>query len=279
MTYFDNENTLDNELDYQFQKHYSSRKTGNNGVTLSKISEIDPSTPVMFYSVNVFFVRTLLGKTFTCIKEFIKIFRASERTDLLVYISKNPNIIDPIFHELRSFMRFSIVFVSADEADEYIKHLIAYKTAYEKIVEGVDEDLDEQDEQDLLNSLAVPDFSIKSLHTITLLEDSVNSRLLKPNSYICSLLSENRQPRFIFFINIQYWKGINASIKPNFNLLFIFGTFSKQQINYILQQVPLETPFEEFYEMYRHLSLRGKVIINCDNGRYKIIYYQNYIGT
>jgi hypothetical protein len=114
---------------------------------------------------------------------------------------------------------------------------------------------------------------------ILFLDDRRNSRLLKANSYICSFLNENIQTRFTFFINIQYWKGINAFIKPNINLLFIFGTFSKQQINYILQQVPLESPFEEFYEMYRHLSLRNKVIINCDNGRNKIIYYQNYIGT
>jgi hypothetical protein len=73
-------------------------------------------------------------------------------------------------------------------------------------VEGVvvDEDLDEEDEQDLLNALAVPDFSVKRLHTIIFLDDSANSRLLKPNSYICSLLSANRQPRFTFFINIQY---------------------------------------------------------------------------
>jgi hypothetical protein len=149
-------------------------------------------------------------------------------------------------------MRFPIVFVSADEADEYIKHLIAHKTAYEKIVAG-EEDLnkmEDEDIEDLLNSLAVPDFSIKGLHIFIFLDDSANSRLLKPNSYICSLLSENRQPRFTFFINIQYWKGINASIKPNINLLFFFGTFSKQRINYILQQVPLESPFEEFYEMY-----------------------------
>jgi hypothetical protein len=67
-------------------------------------------------------------------------------------------------------MRFPIIFVSADEANEYIKHLIAYKTVYEKIVEGevgnYFEDLNEEDVEDLLNSIAVPYFSIKSLHTI-----------------------------------------------------------------------------------------------------------------
>jgi hypothetical protein len=95
-------------------------------------------------------------------------------------------------------MRFPIVFVSADEADEYIKNLIAYKTVYKKIAAGelrlgvgnyVDEDLNEEDIEDLLNFLARSDFNVKDLHTIIFLDDSANSRLLKPNSYICSLLS------------------------------------------------------------------------------------------
>jgi hypothetical protein len=47
---------MDNELDYQFQNQYSKNynlKMGNNSVTLSKISEIDPSTPVMYNRVNI----------------------------------------------------------------------------------------------------------------------------------------------------------------------------------------------------------------------------------
>jgi hypothetical protein len=76
-------------------------------------------------------------------------------------------------------MNFPIVFVSADEADEYIKHLIAYKTVYEKIVEGVGEDLEKEDVEDLLNFLAVPDFSMKGLHTIIFLDDSANRRIFK----------------------------------------------------------------------------------------------------
>jgi hypothetical protein len=39
-------------------------------------------------------------------------------------------------------MRFLIVFVSADETDEYIKHLIAYKTVYERLASNeIDEEL------------------------------------------------------------------------------------------------------------------------------------------
>jgi hypothetical protein len=178
LSYFDHEKPLDNELEYQFQKHYSRNcvlKTCNNSVTLSKISEIDHSTPVIYNSVNVFVGRWSSGKTYTCIKEFINLFHASERTHLLVYISKYPNIIDPTFTEFKRIMWFYIVFVSADEADEYTKHLFAYKTVYEKIAESTslgDEDLDEENVEDLLNSLAVPDFIDKGLHTIIFLDDS-----------------------------------------------------------------------------------------------------------
>jgi hypothetical protein len=236
MSFFDkdNNNEDDNELDYIFQQHHIS----TNGLThFSNISIIDSSTPIMYNSVNVLVGRRTSGKIYTCIKDFIKNFRASERTDLLVYISKNPNVIDPTFDELKQFMNFPKVFISANNAETYIKHLIAYKTLYEKILNN-EEDLEnysEEDIEDLLTTLAVDNFDVKGLNTLIFLDDSANSKLLKSGSYISSVLSENRQPRLTFFINIQYLKGISASIKPNINLLFIFGTFLKQQVNYILQ--------------------------------------------
>jgi hypothetical protein len=177
-------------------------------------------------------------------------------------------------------MNFPKIFISADNAEEYIKHFIAYKTLYEKIVDNEEnlETYTEENIEDLLATLAVNNFNVKGLHTLIFLDDSANSKLLKSGSYISSLLSENRQPRLTFFINIQFWKGISTSIKPNINLLFIFGTFSKQQVNYILQQIPLETPFEIFFDMYTCLKLRDKVIINCDTGEYKVCECKNYIN-
>jgi hypothetical protein len=43
-------------------------RNSGNGITLSKISEIDPSTIVMYNSDNVFVGRRSSGKTYTCIK-------------------------------------------------------------------------------------------------------------------------------------------------------------------------------------------------------------------
>jgi hypothetical protein len=182
----------------------------------------------MYNSVNVLVGRITSGKTYTCIKEFIKIFRASERPHLLVYISKNPNVIDPTFDELKQFMNFPQIFISADNAETYIKHLIAYKTLYEKIVNEEDiENNSEIDIEDLLSSLAVNNFEVKGLHTLIFLDDSANRKRLKSGSYISSLLSENRQPRLTFFINIQFWKGISTSIKPNIYFFIHFWNIFK----------------------------------------------------
>jgi hypothetical protein len=85
MSFFDKDNINedDNELDYMFQQHHIS----SNGLThFSSISIIDSSTPIMYNSVNILVGRRTSGKTYTFIKEFIKIFRASERTHLLVYL-------------------------------------------------------------------------------------------------------------------------------------------------------------------------------------------------
>jgi hypothetical protein len=103
MSFFDKDNNdIDDELDYQFQSHYKKTnvKQGKNGVSLSQIAEIDPSTRVMYNRVNVHAGRRTSGKTYTCIKKFIKIFHTSKRTHLLVDITKNPNIIDHTFNEL-----------------------------------------------------------------------------------------------------------------------------------------------------------------------------------
>ncbi|GMO12510.1 MAG: hypothetical protein Ta2E_00690 [Mycoplasmoidaceae bacterium] len=84
----------------------------------------------MCNSVNVFVGRRSSGNSYTYIKEFINVFNTSKRTRLLVYITKNPNNITATFHELRGFMNFPIIFVNAENTDEYIKNLIAYKTLY-----------------------------------------------------------------------------------------------------------------------------------------------------
>ncbi|GMO13015.1 MAG: hypothetical protein Ta2E_01850 [Mycoplasmoidaceae bacterium] len=119
MTYFGDDNSaLDEALDFQFQSHYITN-LGKN-VSLSKISEIGPSTPYMYHSVNVFIGRRSSCKIFTYIKEFIQNFKISKRTRLLVYITKNPNIINPTFHELRTFMNFPIIFFFAENDDKFI---------------------------------------------------------------------------------------------------------------------------------------------------------------
>jgi hypothetical protein len=59
-------------------------------------------------------------------------------------------------------MKFLKVFFSADNAEEYIKNLIAYKTLYKTIIEKNDNELlSKEDRKELLSTLAVNNFDIK----------------------------------------------------------------------------------------------------------------------
>jgi hypothetical protein len=73
MSYFDNDSTLDNELDSKFQKHYQ-KKSKNNGATLSKISEIDPSISNMYNSVKEFVGRRYSGNTTFALMNLLRSF-------------------------------------------------------------------------------------------------------------------------------------------------------------------------------------------------------------
>ena len=154
--------------------------------------------------------------------------------------------------------------------------MFEYKEQYEQVIEHSKERVVMEQYLELFEEfcdvLCINNFSQKGLHTLVFMDDTTNSKLLTEKSYVFSLLSENRQPRVSFFLCIQFWKGVNASLKPNINTLYLFGTFSKQQVSYILSQIHLNMNVNQFFDtIYRKLSLRNHVIIDSDSGEFKIV--------
>ena len=250
----------------------------------SSIGSISPYTPIKYNSVNVAIGRRSFGKTFVFNEEFIRIARDSPRTHLLVRVIKDKNVIDPTFEQQKEFIDLPIEYVSVDDVDDYIKTLIKFKNYYEQIIEQGKVELVMNDYPDVMEQietvLHVDNFNIQGLHTLISIDDAVNAKILQPKSYITSLLSENRQPRLSFFISVQFWKGIIPSIKPNINCIFLFGTYSRQQIGYILQQIPIPMTFNQFMDEYktlqRHYDDDGNfigsdyIIFDCDTGQMKV---------
>ena len=73
-----------------------------------------------------------------------------------------------------------------------------------------------------------------------------------------------------FFLTIQFWKSITTEIKANVSTIFIFGLYSKQQLNVMLYQIPTHYTFEEIYEVYNQLEKHDCLIVDANNGEIKI---------
>ena len=69
---------------------------------------------------------------------------------------------------------------------------------------------------------------------------------------------------------IQIWKSINPSLKSQITSINIFKGYSRQQLNFIYQQISVDVNFNEFMRIYNKLDYRKKLIIDCIEGEIKI---------
>ena len=55
---------------------------------------------------------------------------------------------------------------------------------------------------------------------------------------------------------------INPTLKSQLSSIYLFGGYSRQQLNYIYQQINLDMKFEQFYEIYTKLSKNNILFID-----------------
>ena len=243
--------------------------TNNKNINDSLISKIHDEINVYYNSVNIFVGKQGSGKTLSAIKEIIKISQVCPITHLLVYITKTGNKIDPTFESLKQLINIPIEYVKEDEAEQYMKSLLAYKQLYKTIInDGLEDEIIDEQRDEIFDVLHVNDFNNENLHTLILLEDIANNKKLLGNekSYFNHLMTTCRHNHLSFFLNVQFWKSLSSTIKSNVSTVFIFGTFSKQQLHYILYQIPLNIAFDELYNMYHKLTKNEKIIVDCNVG-------------
>ena len=75
------------------------------------IREIHPQINVQYNSLNIAVGRQRSGKTYSIIREIIKISNVCPRTHLFVYINKEGAASDPTFESLKSLIRIPIKYV------------------------------------------------------------------------------------------------------------------------------------------------------------------------
>ena len=90
--------------------------------------------------------------------------------------------------------------------------------------------------------------------------------MIQSKGFFAEMLGVCRHIHCSFFLTIQFWKSITTEIKANVSTIFIFGLYSKQQLNVMLYQIPTHYTFEEIYEVYKQLEKHDCLIVDVNSG-------------
>ena len=231
-----------------------------------KLQRIHRDCNVYYNSVNVLCGRQGSGKTFTSMKECIKVSMLSPETHLLIVICKDETSTDPTVETLKPLLQIPIVYITEDNAIDYVKTLLEYKRFYDLIKrEHLENKIEDDQVDEVFNVLHINDWSRKWLHTLLIFNDIAKSKLLKKaDGYFNQLFPICRHIQCSFFLNVQFWKSIPTEIKANITTAFIFGGFSRQQFLYIIHQLTVSVGSDDLFNVYQQLTKNEKLIINCD---------------
>ena len=149
--------------------------------------------------------------------------------------------------------------------------IMCYKRLYDEIkTKHLEDEIEESQKQELFEVLHINSFEQPVLHTLILLDDAANNSLLSPKGFFAEALSVCRHNHTSFFLTVQFWKSITTTIKANLSTIFIFGLYSKQQLNVMLYQIATHYSFEEIYNTYKDLQKHDCLIVDANSGEIKI---------
>ena len=219
------------------------------------ISYVDDDINFKYNSFNICIGKQSTGKTTSVLKELIKLSLKDINTyHLIIYVSNNNS--DDTFNNLFKYINIPIVKTDYEHLDNQFMDLIKLKEEYNKMVDG-----EIPKNKSILPYLYVNNFNLKRLHTFILMDDA--AFVLKNDKspwfkWLCQL----RHLNTTIFLCIQIWKSINPSLKTQITSIHLFPGYSRQQVNYIYNQICVDMNFEDFYNLYLQIPQRHKLIID-----------------
>ena len=244
-------NAIDDIIDYELN-------TGRKKL----ISKISDNINFKYNSFNIFLGKQGTGKTTSILKELMKLTTIKNDYHLIIYVSNNSS--DDTFNKLKNYINIPIVKTDYQHLNQQFEQLIKLKDTYNKMIDGVIPKSDE-----ILANLYINDFSKDRLHTFILMDDAAFV-LKNENNPWFKWLCQLRHLNTTVALCLQIWKSINPSLKSQITSINIFKGYSRQQLNFIYQQIAVDVDFNEFMRMYNKLNTRQKLIIDCVEGEIKI---------
>lgn len=232
------------------------------------IQKISPELHTYQNSINLLVGKQGMGKTFTALREIIKITLIDRNVHLVMIVNKDGEPNDVTYNLLQHMFQAPIVFVSYDAAEESVKRLLMYKNLYNTILEQhLEHRIDPTQLVEIDEVLHVSDFQRPFLNTIIYFEDCANSKLFrKPIYYFPQLIATCRHNGLTMFFTAQFWKGITTELKANATTIYIFRDYSPQQLQYILQQTPVKYELAKIYKLYRQLRNHDRLVVDTVRG-------------
>jgi hypothetical protein len=237
-------------------------------------SEIHPDIMFRYNTINLLVSRRGVGKTFTVLREIIKISQLADFGGYTTFLYVSDKTNDDTVNELINLIKLKVRRVSYSNVLEVLQDLIDAKNAYaDAINKGVEDKVTKETEQDIFTTLDVTEWRSEVPHTIILLDDAIN--VLKDGRYktLRDLLFQNRQPRLTIFICVQDLFGVPVQIRRNCDTVFLFaGMTDKMAFGMALKQLGIDKQLT--WERYKNLGFRGVVVINYIPGETEVRLYE-----
>ena len=265
--------SYDKMIENMMNKSANENKYALDSELITKI----PFTNSYTNSISVAVGKQRSGKTRKIIKEMIKISKLHKPTHLVIYVNKTVNKTDKTFESFKGLIKVPILYVRQDDIEEVLMDLIKWKNVYNTIKkEKMETKVEPEQQEEIFEHLHIKNFKRPFLHTLVLLDDIANSPMLKkPTSQLNSLMTQCAHINCSFFLAVQYWIGLPAAIKSQVSVIYLFGGFSRQQLQYMLQQITLSDPFSVIFEQYKALQFQDFLIVDTVEGEYEVNYAIN----
>ena len=232
-------------LDYELNKDTSNKL----------ISYIDKDINFKYNSFNICIGKQGTGKTTSILKELIKLsMKNIDSYHLIIYVSNNSS--DDTFNNLYKYINIPIVKTDYEHLDKQYEQLIKLKDIYNKMIDG-----EIENDKNILEALYINNFNLKRLHTLILMDDAafvLKNEKSKWFKWLCQL----RHLNTTIFMCIQIWKSINPSLITQITSIQLFPGYSRQQVNYIYNQICVDMKFDDFYDLYVKIHQKHKMIID-----------------
>ena len=152
---------------------------------------------------------------------------------MLIYTNKTGYPTDETFEAMKDLIRIPIVYVAHDNLTEFMQDFLMWKQFYKDVRDRNLGNLiiDEQREE-LFQRLHITDFNSPFLHTLILLDDVAQAKILKnEKTYIQEMMTQCAHINCSFFLSVQFWKSLTTNIKENATTIFLFGGYSKRTLH------------------------------------------------